>query len=169
MNGREMTTAANPEAKKSAVNIRAPQPRDYPRMAELAGQLGYKAEAEEIARRISGMRDSQDHAVFVAQTADGDIAGWIGVFLFRCVEANARAEISGLVVDEKVRSLGIGRQLLERAEEWARMRGCATIGLRSNVIRDRAHAFYTRLGYEHVKTQKSFRKRLTDAPPGPHA
>ena len=156
-------------AKESAVSIRAPEPRDYPRMAELAGQLGYKSEAEEVARRIAAMRDSADHAVFVAQTADGEIAGWIGVFVFRCVEANARAEISGLVVDEKVRSMGIGRQLLERAEEWSRARGCATIGLRSNVIRERAHNFYERLGYEHVKTQKSFRKRLTDAPCGPHA
>jgi len=28
------------------------------------------------------------------------------------------------------------------------------------VIRDRAHAFYLREGYEHYKTQKAFRKPL---------
>jgi len=28
------------------------------------------------------------------------------------------------------------------------------------VIRERAHAFYERQGYQHVKTQKSFRKDL---------
>jgi len=31
---------------------------------------------------------------------------------------------------------------------------------RSNVVRDRAHAFYLRNGYEHYKTQKAFRKAL---------
>jgi GNAT superfamily N-acetyltransferase len=50
--------------------------------------------------------------------------------------------------------------LLARAERWARERGCREIGLRSNVIRDRAHAFYEGHRYRHVKTQKSFRKDL---------
>jgi GNAT superfamily N-acetyltransferase len=144
----------------AAVAIRAPEPRDYGRIAELAGQLTYKSEAEDIARRFWGMRESGDHAAFVAETAGGDIAGWIGVFIYRCVEADVRAEISGLVVEDRLRSLGIGRRLLERAEEWAREKGCAEVGLRSNVIRDRAHAFYERLGYKHIKTQKSFRKRV---------
>ena len=71
-------------------------------------------------------------------------------------------EISGLVVDEQVRSQGIGEKLLDRAEQWAREKGCRTVGLRCNVIRDRAHAFYQRHGYQHTKTQKSFRK-IVDA------
>src|SRR5579863_879775 len=92
-----MTTAA----KESSVTIRSPRQRDYAGMSELAGQLGYASAGEEIARRLAGMQDSADHAVFVAETADGEIAGWIGVFLYRCVEADARAEISGLVVAER--------------------------------------------------------------------
>lgn len=129
-------------------------------MAELAGQLGYRSEGEEIARRLMGMESSPDHAVFVAETPDGEVAGWIGVFVFRCVEADPRAEISGLVVDERARSLGIGRRLLERAEDWAREKGCVSASVRSNVIRERAHAFYERHGYKLIKTQKSFRKTL---------
>lgn len=129
-------------------------------MAELSGQFGYPSTAEEIARRLSGMQNSTEHAVFVAPLADAEIAGWIGMFVSRSVEADARAEISGLVVDERYRSQGIGLRLLERAEQWAREKGCRAIGLRSNVIRDRAHAFYERNGYQHVKTQKSFRKNL---------
>jgi GNAT superfamily N-acetyltransferase len=151
-----MTTGA----KESAIAIRAPEPRDYHRMADLAGELGYKSEGTEIARRMAEMHASPDHAVFVAETAGGEIAGWIGVFAFRCVEADARAEVSGLVVDERMRSAGIGRLLLERAEEWARQKGCAAASVRSNVIRERAHAFYERHGYKHIKTQKSFRKIL---------
>ena len=32
--------------------------------------------------------------------------------------------------------------------------------VRSNVMRERAHKFYERCGFEHYKTQKSFRKPL---------
>lgn len=152
-----MTKTAN----EPALAIRAPEPRDHVRIAELAGQLGYKASAPEVARRLAAMQGSSDHAMFIAETPEGGAAGWITVFVYRCVESETRAEISGLVVDEKARSLGIGRRLLERAEEWAREKGCAAAGLRSNVIRDRAHAFYERLGYQHVKTQKAFRKSLS--------
>jgi len=151
-----MTTAQQ----KSTLTIRAPQPKDYARMAELAAQLGYASEAGQIAKRVSCMESSRDHAAFVAELPGGEIAGWIGTFVYRCLEADARAEISGLVVDGTLRSQGIGRRLLDRAERWARENGCAAIGLRSNVIRDRAHAFYERLGYRHIKTQKSFRKDL---------
>jgi hypothetical protein len=34
------------------------------------------------------------------------------------------------------------------------------MSVRSNVVRERAHKFYERGGYEHYKTQKSFRKPL---------
>jgi GNAT superfamily N-acetyltransferase len=149
-----MTTAA----KESSVEIRPPRPGDYARMAELASQLGYKAVGENIEKRLAGLQGSPEYAVFVAELPGGEVAGWVGVFVYRCVEADARAEVNGLVVDERMRSSGIGRRLMERAEEWAREKGCSAVGLRSNVIRERAHAFYERLGYKHIKTQKSFRK-----------
>jgi len=147
-------------ARQFAGTIRLAGAADYPRMAELAGELGYPSKAEDIARRLAEMAASGEHAVFVAELADGTIAGFIGEFVYRSVEADARIEISGLVVDERYRSQAVGRFLLERAEEWARQKGFSATGLRSNVIRERAHAFYERQGYEHTKTQKSFRKNL---------
>ena len=140
--------------------IREAGPQDFERIAELSAQLSYPSSPEDIAKRLAGMRDSSEHAVFVAVQEGGEIAGWLGVFVYRSMEADARAEISGLVVDERIRSRGIGRHLLERAELWAREIGCHSIGLRSNVIRDQAHEFYLRHGYRLVKTQKSFRKDL---------
>jgi GNAT superfamily N-acetyltransferase len=151
-----MSTATRPFAGE----IRLARPQDYPRMAELAGQLGYSSTPDDIARRLAGFITTGEHVVFVAQLAGGTIAGWIGAFVYRCVEADARVEISGLVVDERYRSQAVGRVLLDRAEKWAREKGFRATSLRSNVIRERAHAFYERLGYEHTKTQKSFRKKL---------
>lgn len=144
----------------SPPEIREARPQDFARIAELSAQLSYPSSPEDIAKRLAGMRDSSEHAVFVAVQEGGEIAGWLGVFVYRSVEADARGEISGLVVDERFRSRSIGRHLLERAEFWAREIGCRAIGLRSNVIRDQAHEFYLRHGYRLVKTQKSFRKDL---------
>jgi GNAT superfamily N-acetyltransferase len=76
------------------------------------------------------------------------------------LEVERRAEVNGLIVDEKVRSHGAGAKLLEAAEAWAQEAGCVGMSVRSNVIRERAHGFYLRQGYEHYKTQKAFRKAL---------
>jgi GNAT superfamily N-acetyltransferase len=143
-----------------AGKIRPADPLDHARIAELAGQLSYPSTPQEIAKRLKGIKGSTEAAVFVAELQPGEIAGWIAVFVYRTVEADARAEVSGLVVDERFRSRRVGERLLAHAEEWARENGCHAIGLHSNVIRDRAHAFYERHGYAHVKTQKAFRKQL---------
>lgn len=149
---------------KFSGSIRPPQERDFARLAELAGELSYPSTTTEIAQRLAGLANSGDHAVFVAEMPDGEIAGWIAVFISRGLEVNPRGEISGLIVDSRFRSLSVGSHLLSRAEEWTRMRGFDLVGLRSNIIRERAHAFYLREGYEHTKTSKTFRKKLTSKP-----
>jgi GNAT superfamily N-acetyltransferase len=145
---------------QSSYAVRMAQPRDSHRIAELAGQLGYPCTAEEVRGRLSQMQDANQYAVFVAELPTGQIAGWIGLYVFRAVEMETVAEISGLIVDEDIRSCGIGKTLLDAAEEWAQRVGCRVISVRSNVKRDRAHQFYTNNGYEHIKTQKQLRKEL---------
>lgn len=150
----------NAPSAPSECGIRNARPEDYAQMANLAQQLGYASTADDIAVRIAPMQESGEHGMFVAELVNGQIAGWISVFVYRSVETEARAEVSGLVVDASVRSQGIGQRLLERAEQWARDKGCRTIGLRTNVVRERAHAFYERQGYQHTKTQRTYRKDL---------
>src|ERR1700684_3186009 len=78
--------------------------------------------------------------------------------------AMANSNEDGIIVADVFRSQAVGKHLLAHAEQWVRDRGCDVVGLRSNVIRDRAHAFYRREGYQHTKTQKTFRKNLTTKP-----
>jgi GNAT superfamily N-acetyltransferase len=87
-------------------------------------------------------------------------AGWIGAQLFRSVETDSFAEISGLVVAEGNLSRGFGKLLLDTIEQWVRRIDCEVIAVRSNAVRQRAHRFYRNNGYELVKTQKIFRKNL---------
>lgn len=154
------SSPANPPQKNFSGTIRAPHEKDHARLADLAGQLSYPSTPQEISHRLAAMANSPEHAAFVAEMPNGEIAGWIAVFILRGLEINPRGEISGFIVDQRFRSQAVGKHLLAHAEQWVRDQGCDAVGLRSNVIRDRAHAFYLREGYEHTKTQKTFRKNL---------
>src|SRR5580693_4245533 len=89
----------------STCAVRPAQPCDCDAMADLARQLGYECTGEEARKRLSDMHDANHYTVFVAELVGGKIAGWIGAHVFRSVETATCAEISGLVVDEGLRSL----------------------------------------------------------------
>ena len=146
--------------KQAKLKIRRALPSDAPRLAELAGQLGYPSTTKQLRDRLRGLKPANQHAIFVADAPGTGVVGWLHVSLWPLIESDLRAEVNGLVVDETQRSLGAGAQLLAAAEKWARQLHCKTMSVRSNVIRDRAHQFYLRHGYEHYKTQKAFRKAI---------
>ena len=144
------------------VKIRRARRSDAERIARLSGELGYPVTAAQVATRLRQLTPVSKHAVFVAESPDAatGVVGWVHVSVAHLLESDIRAEVNGLVVAEGQRSAGAGAKLLEAAEEWARRRGCRGMNVRSNVIRERAHGFYERNGYEHYKTQKAFRKAL---------
>jgi GNAT superfamily N-acetyltransferase len=146
-------------ANKSELKIRRAKSSDAARLADLTGQLGYPATAAQIRERLRDIKPTEEHTVFVAESAK-EVIGWLHVSRQVLLESEVRAEVNGLVVADGQRSLGAGARLLATAEEWARKHGCKSMSVRSNVIRERAHKFYERNGYEHYKTQKSFRKPL---------
>jgi GNAT superfamily N-acetyltransferase len=139
--------------------IRLATAADAEGIAQLCGQLGYPSTADEAIQRLRAVTQYSEHAVFVAE-ADGRLAGWIHVFLRPSLTTEPSAEVAALVVDERFRSRGIGQALMSEAELWAVEQGYRMVTLRSSVKRLRAHAFYERLGYETIKTSKSFRKML---------
>ena len=144
--------------KAEQLAIRRARITDAPRLAELAGQLGYPSTTEQIRRRFRALLPASQNTVFVAESPSEGVVGWVHVSKEPLLDVDVRAEINGLVVAEGKRSLGAGAMLMAAAEDWARKRGCKGMNVRSNVIRERAHQFYLRCGFEHYKTQKSFRK-----------
>jgi GNAT superfamily N-acetyltransferase len=139
--------------------IRPARPEDAAALAPLATQLGYPSTKDDIESRLALVLPDPTQLVAVAEVS-GQVVGWIHAALYLTLESGAAVELRGLVVDEKHRGAGLGRALIERVEEWTRQRGARTVRLRSNVIRDGAHAFYQHLGYSVVKTQHAFRKTL---------
>jgi GNAT superfamily N-acetyltransferase len=140
--------------------VRTAQTQDCRRIADLAVQLGYECTEEEVHRRLGEMQSSRQYAVYVADLSGRHVVGWIAAFVFRAVELDTLAEISGLIVDEAHRCGGIGKLLLDATEEWAQHLGCSAISVHSNLTRERAHRFYTNNGFELMKTQRMLHKPL---------
>jgi ribosomal protein S18 acetylase RimI-like enzyme len=147
-------------SKPSGVKIRRAKSSDAARIAALSTELGYPATPSEMKSRLSRLKPAGDNAVFVAENGQREVVGWLHVSVTRLLEVPLRAEVNGLIVSEAHRSQGAGAELLQAGERWARNKKCVGMSVRSNVIRERAHKFYERHGFEHYKTQKAFRKPL---------
>jgi GNAT superfamily N-acetyltransferase len=142
------------------LEIRPARKEDAASLARLAGELGHPTTPAEVAARFSDASQQNNYALIVAELPSGELAGFMELVVERLIDAEARVDVAGLVVSEACRGNGIGRALMARAEKWAAEHGCRIVHLRSNVKRAGAHAFYQRLGYQHFKTQKAFRKLL---------
>jgi GNAT superfamily N-acetyltransferase len=128
--------------------IRPAEPADAPVIAELLNQLGYPTTAAEVPERIRRLRAEGRSEVFVsviAGTVGGLVSIQVGPSLTRSEDT---ALVSTLVVAEGERGKGVGRELLEVAEDYAREHGCPRIVVATANHRNGAHAFYERLGWE---------------------
>ena len=142
------------------LTVRGVRLEDAAAVAELSCQLGYQTTETDVARRLAAMLPLEgDHAVLVA-TAEGEVVGWGESEICRHVQSEPYALLTGLVVRDGIRSLGVGRRLCAAIEEWARGRGITTVRVTSRSTRERAHAFYLREGYSEIKTSKVFEKAL---------
>lgn len=133
---------------------------DSKSIADLSHQLGYPATTEETIMRLRAIFSSGDNCVFVA-CHENIVVGWVHAFYGLRLESASFVEIGGLVVDAGFRNKGLGRLLVNRVLEWAKIKGIERIRVRSNVVRKETHRFYQILGFKELKEQKVFALDLT--------
>jgi predicted N-acetyltransferase YhbS len=143
----------------TGVKIRRARSSDVARIAVLSGQLGYPTTEGEMKVRLRRVLPKKDHLVLIAELA-GNVVGWMHLSVCDFLETPTFVEINGLIVAEGHRSAGAGAKLIEAGQKWALRKKCRLMHVRSNIIRERAHAFYERQGFIHYKTSKIFRKPL---------
>jgi len=123
---------------------------DAEAMAHLCTQLGYPAGSDSMPGRLSRLSADPNARAFVATQGDG-VIGLITVHLRNTMNHEAPiAQITLLVVDERIRTRGAGRALVHAAEEWASARGARRIAVTTALDRDGAHVFYEKVGYSHT-------------------
>ena len=128
------------------MTLRDATPGDFAAVRRLLGQLGYAPGEAEFRRRFDSVRATAGHRVIVAEE-NAAVIGVLHVFERPALDKGSEAVVQALVVDDSVRSRGVGEALMHDAEAWAAGRGLPATSLYTSITRDRAHAFYERLGY----------------------
>ena len=117
---------------------------------------GVRAAVVEWVREAVDSETSDRRAVFVAEEGD-EVVGFVTASTRRHFAGDLDAYVGELVVDQRVERRGVGRMLMNAAEEWGRREGLAHISLDTGAANTRARAFYRALGYreEDIKLTKS--------------
>lgn len=139
-------------------------PQDLAAVVELGFQLGYSNRLDAVAERFARICDHPNYALFVAKSATCEVVGWVQINreAYSLLVGDSRADLAALVVDEKHRGRGIGKALVERAEQWAKSNGLSLVRVKSNIKREGAHRFYQREGFALAKTAHVFTKSFSE-------
>ena len=134
----------------SPIRVRDAIIEDAGVIATLLGELGYPSQPDGVRARLARLLAQEGSRVFVAERS-AEVLGVLGLHRMSVLTSlNDIAMIIALVVAERARGAGVGRLLVARAEDEARVWQCERIMVTSAERRADAHAFYQRLGYDYT-------------------
>jgi ribosomal protein S18 acetylase RimI-like enzyme len=132
---------------KLKLKLRDAKPSDAPRLVELIHELGHEINEKQVRKNLAALKKSGETPQVA--TLGKTVVGMCGVGRRIVIHRPAPlGRITALVVSKDAQGQGIGRKLVEAAEEWMRKKGCQLVEVTSNDRRSEAHAFYRHLGYE---------------------
>ncbi len=138
----------------TAIRFRPARSADLPRVVEIYlsayRALGryYYQNPDEARDYLRWCYEEEPEGFTVAET-NGKIVGFISVHTWG--EGQGRqGEIVEIAVDPAWQGHGLGKRLLQHAEEYARQRGCQQLFLWVGRENARAIRLYQKLGYEEV-------------------
>lgn len=148
---------APPPKVKPKPKLRNAKPSDAPRLVELIHELGHEITEKQVRKNLGALKKSGEMPLVV--TLDKKVVGLCGVGRRVVVHRPAPlGRITALVVAKEANGHGLGRMLVQAAEDWMRKKGCQLVEVTSNDRRAEAHAFYQHMGYE--RTSVRFFKKL---------
>jgi GNAT superfamily N-acetyltransferase len=144
-----MSASAGPESASKGLSIRVAQPNDVPELVRLINAAFVVEQPFIEGERIDpeGVRGYMQKGEFLVAE---DSAGFAG-----CVYVELRAErgyLGLLGVAPARQGAGLGRKLMDAAEDYFCAEGCRAIDLRIISPRTPLPAFYAHLGYAQTGT-----------------
>lgn len=115
----------------------------------------------------SEMIDILDHhesqLVLVADAGDGRLVGFLEASIRPFVEdchTDHVGYLEGWFVEPEFRKAGVGTMLVERAEEWAREKGCTEMASDAEIGNNSSLAAHLSLGYVETSRLVHLRKEI---------
>src|SRR5207302_1232805 len=119
--------------------------------------------------RMTMARDDAAH--FIARREDDTACGFVEVgtrpYVDGC-DTSPVGYIEAWYVDPDVRRAGVGRALLDAAEDWAVERGYSEIGSDALLANEVSHRAHRASGYDEVDRVVQYRKPLNAVPVSDH-
>lgn len=122
---------------------------------EVMRQLRPDVAAERYVATVRRMMASDGYRL-VARLVEGNVRAVAGYRIMEMLHCGRILYVDDLITDERTRSQGHGKRLLDWLKDEARARGCAELHLDSGLHREHAHRFYFREGL----TVRSFHFRI---------
>ena len=135
------------------MQIRVAAESDIPSILFLYAQLEQNKEATvslpgamEIFQRIESY---PNYHIYVAER-HGEVVGTFSLAIMDNLAHNGAKSglVEDVVVEEKLRNMGIGKEMMLYAMELCKQNFCYKVCLSSNLKRDNTHRFYESLGFQ---------------------
>ena len=134
------------------ITIRNALVGDYSRCLPLLTSLYHGDIGTDFKRTFVGFVVGDDSTVLLAQSRRRVVGILIGSFQMDMDWEGMTARIDAIVVSEKYRRAGIGRQLVNRFVALAEGRGCKAVKSRVGGKNGRAQRFHGSLGFSRART-----------------
>ncbi len=144
--------------------VRQLQEKDLPEWFRLRQNLWDElSEDEHKAEMIDIYEHSDSQLVLVADNGNGKLVGFLEASIRPFVEdchTDHVGYLEGWFVESGYRRYGIGRDLVYKAERWARKKGCTEMASDSEIGNDLSFQAHLKLGYQETSRLVHLRKDL---------
>lgn len=120
-------------------------------------------EDEHKAEMLDIYEHSDSQLVLVAELDNGKLVGFLEASIRPFVEdchTDHVGYLEGWFVEADYRGLGIGKKLVQNAENWARQKGCTEMASDAEIGNDLSLQVHLKLGYEETSRLIHLRKNL---------
>ena len=122
--------------------------------------LSYNVDIENVKRQIEKLTNDKKQHIIIGYEDEKTrkIIGFVHAQVYESFYSDLGLNILGLAVNPNFQGRGIGRELMNKLEQYAVDNNISFIRLNSAMKREEAHKFYEHIGYICDKVQKRFIK-----------
>lgn len=137
---------------------------DFDEWLALALELWTDYSTEEMRTSLTEILQSPRQSGFLVKTEGEDAIAFINLSLrfdyVPGVTQSPVAFVEGIYVKPEYRGRGVGKAMIQYAEQWAQEQGCVELASDALLENTASHAFHARVGFQEVERMVAFIKSL---------
>lgn len=114
---------------------------------------------DQLEDKILDVLNQDDEKIFIA-VCDDEVIGYIYVNIYDVLYQEPIANVVSFILNMNKKHNGVGKTLIEAAENWAKDKGIKKARIVSDVNRTHGHSLFKKLGYVINETDFEFKKAL---------